>query len=90
MAGSNGDIQWKQERMAAGYVASNDLIPLMSLSAPVGGLLASLQAEEASLLHFIQKAADKYGRHRHLLVFIYNFDLLDILHKWGDKSFIHA
>ncbi len=80
-------VQWIQERMAAGYVAGTDLIPLTTLSAPVGGPLASLQAEGASLLHFVQKAADKYGCHIHLLVFIDCLILLDILHRWGRSNF---
>jgi ribonuclease HI len=87
VAGTDGGVQWKQERMAAGYVAGTDLIPLMTLSAPVGGPLASLRAEGASLLHFVHKAAEKYGRHIHLLVFIDCLILLDILHKWGRSNF---
>ncbi len=89
MAGTDGGVQWKQERMAAGYVVGTDLIPLMTLSAPVGGpfKLASLRAEGASLLHFVNKAAEKYGRHIHLLVFIDCLIILDILHKWGRSNF---
>ncbi len=87
VAGTDGGGQWKQECMAAGYVAGTDLIPLMTLSAPVGGPLASLRAEGASLLHFVNKAAEKYGRHIHLLVLIDCLILLDILYKWGRSNF---
>jgi hypothetical protein len=45
VAGTDVGVHWKQERMAAGYVAGTDLIPLMTMSAPVGGPLASLRAE---------------------------------------------
>ena len=69
VAGTDGGVQWKQERMAAGYVAGTDPIPLMTLSAPVGGPLVSLRAEGASLLHFVQTVAEKYGRHIHLTYF---------------------
>ncbi len=88
MAGTDGGVQWKQERMEAGYVAGTGLITLMTLSAPVGGpLAASLRAEGASLLHFGNRAAEKYGRHIHLLVFIDCLIILDILHKWGRSNF---
>jgi hypothetical protein len=87
VAGTNGGVQWKQERIAAGYVTGTDLIPLMTLSAPVGGPLASLRAEAASRLHFVNKADEKYGRHIHRLVFINCLILLDILHKWRRSNF---
>jgi hypothetical protein len=51
VAGTDDGVQWKQERMAAGYVAGNDPIPLMSLSAPcwwTTGLTASTEKEPAS------------------------------------------
>jgi ribonuclease HI len=62
---------------------------MMTLSAPFSGPLASLRAEGASLLHFVNKAAEKYGRQIHLLVFIDCLILLDILlvHKWGLSNF---
>ena len=90
MAGTDGGVQWKQERMAAGYVAGTDPAPLMTFSAPVGGPLSYLRAEGARLL---QKTANKYGRHIHLLVFIDCLILLDILLKGGrfirDQKILH-
>ena len=65
----------------------------MTFSVPVGWPLASLRAgasQVPSLLHLLQKAADKYGRHTsiHLLVFIDCFILLDILLKRGRSIFM--
>ena len=87
VAWTDGGVQWKQERVGAGYVVGTDPIPLLTLSAPVGGPLASMRAEGASLLHLVRNVAEQYSREIHLLVFIDCLVLLDILQKWGKSNF---
>jgi hypothetical protein len=48
-------VQWLQERMAAGYVAGTDPIPLTTLSAPVGGPLASLRKQKEQACYTLFK-----------------------------------
>jgi hypothetical protein len=52
MAGTDGSVDERTERMGAGYVVGVDPIPSTTLSirVPVGGLLATTRAEAASLL----------------------------------------
>ena len=76
----------RTECMGAGYVVGGDVIPLMTLSLRVGGLLASVRAEAASLLHLLQDVSIKYGRSVRLLIFIDCQGLLDILRKWGTHN----
>ena len=49
------------------YAVGGDVIPLMTLSSRVGGLLASVRAEAASLLQRLRDVAIKYGRSVQLL-----------------------
>ena len=56
--------------MGAGYVVGGDVIPLMTLSRRVGGPLASVRAEAASLLHLLRDVSTKYGRSAWLLIVI--------------------
>ncbi len=44
--------------MGEGYVVGSGQLPSMQLSAPVGGRLASLRAEAASLLYLLWNVAD--------------------------------
>ena len=53
----------------------------------MGGPLASVRAEAASLLQLLRDVSIKYGRSLRLLVFIDCQVLLDILHKWGTHNF---
>ncbi len=52
--------------------------PVMELSAPVGGPLASLKADAAILLQLVQCVEAQDGAQAHLLVFIECLLLLDI------------
>ncbi len=53
----------------------------------VGGPLASVRAEAASLLQLLLDVASQYGRNVRLLIFIDCLVLLDILRKWGTYNF---
>ncbi len=53
----------------------------------MGGPLASVRAEAASLLQLLLDVAGKYGRNIRLLIFIDCLVLLDILRKWGTHNF---
>ena len=65
--------------MGAGYVVGDDVLPLLTLSSRVGGPLASVRAEAASLLQLLRDVSIKYGRSVRLLIFIDCQVLLDIL-----------
>ena len=54
VAGTDGSVDERTESMGAGYAAGDDVIPLMILSSLVGGLLASVRAEAASLLQLLR------------------------------------
>ena len=58
------------------------MIPLINLSSRVGGPLASVRAEAASLLQLLRDVSIKYGRSVRFLIFIDCRVLLDILRKW--------
>ena len=66
VAGTDGSVAWKSEHMGAGYVAGSGPLPCMQLSAPVGGPLASLRAEAASLLYLLRNVAESYSRQKKL------------------------
>ena len=53
----------------------------------MGGPLASVRAEAASLLQLLRDVSIKYGRSARLLIFIDCQVLLDILRKWGTQNF---
>ena len=68
VAGTDGSVDWKHERMGAGYVTGTDQEPESSFSACVGGPLSTLRAEAASLLQLL---IDLSGRlSTPLLVFV--------------------
>ncbi len=74
-------------RMGAGFAVGIDEEPLMTYSASVGGPLAPLRAEAASLLQLLRRVRERFPDHADLLVFIDCLVLLDILLKWGRSDF---
>jgi hypothetical protein len=80
-------LRLRLEGMVAGTDGSMDEAPLMTLSLRVGGPLASVRAEAASLLQLLLDVAGQYGRNVRLLIFIDCLVLLDILRKWGTYNF---
>ena len=85
VAGTDGSVDWKNERMGAGYVTGTEQEVQTSFSACVGGPLSTLRAEAASLLQLL---LDLRGRPpTPLLVFIDCLVLLVILQRWGQASF---
>jgi hypothetical protein len=87
IAGTDGGVDWKNERMGAGYITGTALEPETPFSACVGGPLSTLRAEGASpslpqlLLDLINELSTP------LLVFVDCLVLLDILQRWGQVSF---
>jgi hypothetical protein len=49
IAGTDGGVQWKEQRLSAGYVLGSDRTPEAVLAVRVGGLLSSLRAEAVAL-----------------------------------------
>jgi ribonuclease HI len=87
VAGTDGSVDERTEQMGTGYVVGDDRVPLMILSSPVGGPLASIRSEAAGLLQLLRDIATNHGRHVRLLVFIDCLVLLDILRRWGTHNF---
>ena len=53
IAGTDGGVKWRDERMSAGYVVGADPVPVEVLAVRVGGPLSTLRAEAAGLLQLI-------------------------------------
>ena len=53
IAGTDGSVDWKNERMGAGYATGTARETETSFSASVGGPLSTLRAEGASLLQLL-------------------------------------
>jgi ribonuclease HI len=87
VAGTDGSVDVRAERMGAAYVLGADPDPIAIFFARVGGPLASARAEAASLLQILRDVKGKYGRHVHLLIFVDCLVILDILRKWGRSEF---
>ena len=83
VAGTDGSVNYKQERMGAGYAVGVGPVPLLELSAPVGGPLSTLRSEAASLHALLLKTPSTTD----LLVFIDSLVLLLILKRWGYSDF---
>ena len=73
--------------MGAGFALGRKKEPLMTYSASVGGPLAPLQAEAASLFQLLSRARAHFQGCADLLVFIDYLVSLDILLKWGRSDF---
>jgi hypothetical protein len=87
LLGTDGSVYELEECMGVEYTVEDGVIPLMILSSRVGGPLASVRAEAASLLQLLRDMAVQYGLSVRLLIFIDCLVLLDILRKWGKHNF---
>ena len=87
IAGTDGSVDERTERMGAGYVVGTDPEPIMTFHARVGGPLASTRAEAASLLQLLGDVRQRYNHRAHLLIFVDCLVVLDILRKWGRGDF---
>lgn len=87
VAGTDGSVDERTERMGAAYVLGADPDPIAIFFARVGGPLASSRAEAASLLQILKDVRGRYGCHVHLLIFVDCLVILDILRKWGSSEF---
>jgi hypothetical protein len=81
VAGTDGSVDERTECMGAGYAVGDTVASLMTLSLRVGGPLASVCAEAASLLQLLRDVAGQCGRSIRLLIFIDCIVLFDILRK---------
>ena len=87
VAGTDGSVDVRAERMGAGYVVGVDPVPDMVFSARVGGPLSTARAEAASLLQLLLDVKQQHGHQTHLLVFVDCLVVLDILQRWGRSDF---
>ena len=89
VAGTDGSVHYGTERMGAGLVVTEGLGSeiILELSAPVGGPLASLRSEAASLLSLLHSVRLKRDVTTQLLILVDCLALLLILLKWGRADF---
>ena len=87
VAGTDGSVDEGTERMGAGYVLGDDPEPIWIFSASVGGPLATVRAEAASLLQLLRDVRMRKGHQVNLLIFVDCLVVLDILRKWGRADF---
>ena len=87
VAGTDGSVDGRSERMGAGYAIGAQPVPIRVFSAPVGGPLASIRPEAASLLQILRDIAANYDSRTSLLIAVDFLVLLDILRKWGRHDF---
>ena len=87
--GSDGSVDRKKEKMAGGYVLTegSTLAPILQLSIPVGGPLASVRPEAVALLCLLQRLREKMEAPERLTVFIDCLCLLQFLSRWGKANF---
>jgi hypothetical protein len=68
VAGTDDSVDESSERMGAGYAIGDGHIPIRAFSAPVGGPLASIRPEAASLLQILRDVAANYDSRTPLLI----------------------
>jgi hypothetical protein len=73
--------------MGASFALDIKKVPLMTYSVSVGGPLAPLRAEAASLFQLLKRVRERFPGHANLLVFIDCLVLLNILLKWRRSDF---
>ena len=87
MAGTDGSVDVRSERMGAGYAIGAQPVPILVFSAPVGAPLASIRLEAASLLQILRDVEANHDSRIPLLIFVDCLVLLDILRRWGRHDF---
>ena len=60
VVGTDGSVEERSERMGAGYAIGGKPNPIRAFSAPVGGPLALIRPEAASLLQILRDVAANY------------------------------
>jgi ribonuclease HI len=87
--GCDGSADRKHERMGAGAIltAGSTLDPILQISVPVGGPLASVRPEAVALLCLLQQIREKMDVPGRLTVFIDCLCLLQFLSKWGRANY---
>jgi hypothetical protein len=85
LAATDVSVNLKKECMGASFVLVENPGSgvLLSLSAPIGGPLASLRAEAVGLLHLLRRAKTRFGGAIPLLIFIDCLALFIFFEKWG-------
>jgi hypothetical protein len=85
VAGTDGSVGERAARMGAGYAIGDQPIPIRVFLAPVGGPLASIRPEAASLLQIrvLRDVAGNYDHSTPLLIFVDCLVLFSVLSKWG-------
>ncbi len=70
VAGTDGSVDESSETMGAGYAIGDAPLPIRVISAPIGGPLASVRADAASLLKLLRDVAVIHGSHTTTLIFV--------------------
>ncbi len=88
IAGTDGGVQWKEQRMTAGYVLGSDRTPETVLAVRVGGPLSSLRAKAVALYQLLMTLlSSRLAMMAPLLVFVDNLILLHILDHCGRLNY---
>ena len=83
IVGTDGGVNWKNERMGAGYAVGAGQMSDDEQAVRVGGPLSSLRAEAAGLLQCLTRQSQQAP----LLGFVDSLGMLDTLQKWGTANF---
>jgi hypothetical protein len=70
VAGTDGSVDERSERMGAGYVLGDQSEPILTFHARVGVPLATTRAEAASILQLLHDVRMHKGHGVNLLVFV--------------------
>ena len=83
IVGTDGGVNWKNERMGAGYAVGAGQVSDDEQAVRVEGPLSSLRAEAAGLLQCLTRQSQQAP----LLGFVDSLGMLDTLQKWGTANF---
>ena len=84
---TDGSANIRTEEMGAGFAIGHGRDPLLTFSAPVGGVYSPLRAEAVSLLKYLQTVRERFPEQKSLLIFIDCLVLLTILKNRGHSEF---
>ena len=89
LAATDGSVNLKEDRMGASFVVveAQKSVALLTLSAPVGGPLATLRAEAVGLLYLLRRVKEYFKHAVQMLIFVDCLALLLVLQKWGRSDF---
>ena len=89
VAAEDGSADLRANRQGTGLVVTDEggHTILIDFSAPVGGPVASLRSEAASIFSILQKVEARYNGHVQFMIFTDCLVLLLIFSNWGHSDF---